>query len=137
MGAIYDITAAEFARGRIDWGVQSLVLALTSVAYTPSYAAEKHVIDLPTGVVMTPFYPLFAPVVRSDGVCQVNRAILPGVTTTGPIKGALIAFDDGGGDSSTFQLACFLDQGLGFGMWPEQEDISINWDANFGGVLKL
>lgn len=125
MSAIYAGASQAFANGTLNWTTASLGLMLVGPAYTPNFAADTTLANIPSAAQLLPApVALTSPTVVA-GWCKAANVGWGTLTTSSPVKSVVILWQVSG----TWNLLCLLDQGSGFGQTATAVPANVLFDS--------
>ncbi len=128
MSGLYATTQEAMVTGTFTWAGGSFELMLVGTGYTPDYATDVLLTDIPSGSqLLTAPVPLADPTVVS-GACGASGYSWPHLSTTEPIMGVAIVRAPVA-PATVPTLVLYIDQGEGFGQPGNGLAASITWDA--------
>jgi len=109
----------------------SAVLIDTTI-YTPNLSTDESQADIPAAAQIAE--KTLTGNTLTDSTFRADDTTFP--TVQGNQVGAVVILRDSG-EYETSTLLCFLDNGTGFPITPNGEDITIRWDTGENGIFKL
>lgn len=125
MSGIYATTQDAMLSGSFNWTSGTFALMLVGAGYTPNYATDTTLANVPNGSQLLGTPLALAGETVTSGFCQATNPSWTALTTSGPIEGVAILHNISG----TWYLVCYIDQGEGFGQTAQGQPANIIFDT--------
>lgn len=133
MNDLYDYGRQAILDGSIDYGSDSIRVALVSSSYGPNLSSDEFLSDVPSGAIVATSDPLTGKT-EAAGVARADNATLNSVS--GAHIAYLVIYKDTGAPT-TSRLLAFIDTATGLPYTPNGGSITISWDTGPDGIFKI
>ncbi len=129
MSGLYAQVRVALLAGSFTWHPSSHSLMLVGPGYTPNYASDKLLTDIPAMAQLLSTPTRLSGETIEGGACFAANVTWTALDTTAPITGIAILADPVA-PATVPSLVCYLDQGAGFGQIANGVAAQLIFDAN-------